>query len=79
MQSKIEKTCDFCSKSHIGEGGWQWTNTSPTGSGRERSSPNETIRVVVQPLFVSFGYRILGRALAIRYFVQGFQYPNCLH
>src|SRR3954453_9490186 len=30
-------------------GGWRWTHHSPTGSGPEGSSPNETGRVSVQP------------------------------
>src|SRR5438477_13060191 len=34
---------------HIGVGGWRWTFHSPTGSGPEGSSPNETGRVSVQP------------------------------
>src|SRR5271156_4515844 len=33
----------------IGSGGWRRTYRSPTGSGPEGSSPNETGRVFVQP------------------------------
>ena len=34
---------------HMGAGGWRRTYRSPTGSGPEGSSPNETGRVFVQP------------------------------